>query len=147
MSKRSTIFNTIHEIIAASTYINHVTANDENGWEWSEDKYPGAVIQIDDETKSRFAFSDGSTSMEDMQSEFYVNVIGFVRSAWSTDIEARKGEMINDIETSIVSDSTLGGLVADIIAQTEDSDHTVYDGIGWVTVRFKGLYFYNHADV
>lgn len=144
MSKRKDIYSAVCTAINNSTGVNYVTREEmENGMEWTESRYPGVKIIDAEEAKSRLAFPD--TTNEDMQSEMYFDITGFVRAKVSTDdLETNRGQLLDDIEVAINSSTAVNDLVKDITPEEQTDDKGFYDGIGWVTQRYRCLYFYNH---
>ena len=146
MSKRKDIYSAIVTAVDNSTGINYVTREiNENGLEWNESRYPGVKIIDAEETKSRLSFPDPTN--EDMQSEFYIDITGFVRAKISTDnLETNRGQLLDDIEVAINSSTAIDDLVKDIIPEEQTDDRGFFEGIGWVTQRYRCLYFYNHSS-
>lgn len=145
MPKRQDIYDAAYTALNASTGTNYVTKDlTQSGFDWSMDHYPGCIITDMPERKTRFAYPDATA--EDMESEMSISVDGFVREVTlaSTALEAKRGDLIADIEKAIFNSTGVDDLILDIIDMEVDTDRNVLEGVGWCNVRFTLRYIYNH---
>lgn len=149
MGNRQTIYNLCKDVLEATTGINYVTQDiNINMLNLTEDKYPAIRLIDGPEAKERFAYSGGSTSLEDMQSEFPISYIGYVRSIAksSTEMIDEQNNLTVTIETALTGDSTLLAAVSDIVPDEQMTDRGNIEGIGWVSGDYTITYFYNHSS-
>lgn len=147
MSKRQSIYDTAKAVLEASTGINYVSVEiAEDSWAWKENQFPAVRLIDGPETKERFCYL-GSTDQLDMKSEMSLEYVGYVReyNKSTTGLIDSRNALLSDIESSLVADSTLGALVADIVPSDDVTDKGNLRGIGWVTGGFTVTYYYNHT--
>ena len=147
MSKRQAIYDTAKAVLDASTGINYVSVEiSEDPFAWKEDKFPAVRLIDGPEIKSRFCYL-GSTGQLDMKSEFTLEFVGYVRefNKSTTGLIDSRNDLLSIIEKSLVADTTLLGLVADIVPGDEVTDKGYLRGLGWVTGSFNIIYYYNHT--
>ena len=148
MSKRQTIYDTAKAVLEASTGINYVSVEiSENPFAWKEDNFPAVRLRDGPESKERFCYI-GSTDQLDMRSEFNLEFTGYVRelNRSTTALVDSRNDLVAEIEKSLVSDSTLLALVADIVPDQQVTDMGYSRGVGWVIGNFNIVYYYNHTS-
>jgi len=146
VGKRETIYNYCKAAIDASTGVNYVTQQvNINMFGLTENLYPAVRLNDGPEIKSRFAYP--STTSEDMQSEFPISFVGYVRSInkSSTEIIDEQNNLLVAIEKALTADTTIIANVADIVPNEQVTDRGNIDGIGWVSGDYIIKYYYNHT--
>ena len=147
MSKRQTIYDTAKGVLEASTSINYVSVEiAEDPWAWKENQFPAVRLVDGQETKERFCYL-GSTDQLDMKSTMSLEYVGYVRelNKSTTALIDSRNDLLSEIESKLVADSTLLGLVADIVPSDDVTDKGYLRGIGWVSGGFTVTYYYNHT--
>lgn len=148
MSVRQTIYDTATAALLASTGINYVSREifeDPNALK--EDQYPMVRLNDGEEVRERFCYL-GSTSILDMRSELMLPFVGYVRvyDRSTTGLIDARHNLLSDIEKAVVNDSTMLGLVQDVILDSEVTDFGYSEGIGSVSGSFRVTYLYNHTS-
>ena len=147
MSKRETIYDTCYAALDASASVSYVTREvNEDPFSWKENQYPAVRLIDGQEVKERFCYP-GSTAQMDMKSELTVVYEGYVReyNRSSADLIAAQNNLAAAVETALTGDSTLLGMVADVVPDDLITDKGNADGIGWVSGGFTITYYYNHT--
>ena len=148
MSKRGDIYNTAAGALLASTGIEYVSKEiSEDPFAFKEDKYPVVRLFDGEEIKERFCYP-GSTDVLDMQSELSLPFTGYVRemNKSTTALSDSCNDLLSDIETSVVADSTLLTLVQDVTLDSALTDKGYSEGIAWVSGVFRIIYLYNNTS-
>jgi hypothetical protein len=138
---REQILDAIKAALQASTGIHYVTDRKESWWDWGQNRYPGVCIITGDEEDRRFCYSD-STAFTDMQSKMRVSVIGYVFDK-SNNLGTKRSDLIGAIEKAVSNDSTVTGLVGDIVLNKVQTDKGVLENFSVVNCEFGLDYLYN----
>jgi len=145
MAIRQSIYDAAKTVLEASTAINYVTRQiyeDPSGWK--ENQYPAVRLIDGTEIKSRLAYPD--STQQDMQSEFTLEYVGYVRSRnrSSTEMIDEQNDLQVAIEKAIINSTALDDLTQDVVPNEQMTDRGNTEGLGWITGGFDILYYYNH---
>ena len=145
MSDRKTVYDAVITAMEASTGILYVTRVAETWTLWGTDKMPG--LFLNDETEEHTPLSYPRATADDMEA-----VIGFTADGavceltGSTDVDASRAQLIEDVISTVMADATLAAATADIWVRGVETDTYTGENYGTCTVRFDVRYFYNHAS-
>jgi hypothetical protein len=141
LTLRQQILAAIKAALQAETSIQYVTEKKEQWWDWGQNKYPGICIVVGAEEDMRFCFS-GTTDLDDMQSKMRVNVIGYVFDK-TNNLATKRSALISAIETAVSNDTTVTGLVGDIVLNKVQTDKGELENFSVVNCEFGLDYLYN----
>lgn len=147
MSNRGTIYTKCTSALEASASIAYVTREQsENPNAWKENLYPAVRLIDGVEVKERFAFP-GSTLQMDMKSTLSLEYTGYVRelNRSAGDLIDAQNSLAAAVEKAIVTDTTILGLVADVVPDDTLTSRGNSEGLAWVSGGFVIIYYYNHT--
>lgn len=140
---RQQILTAIHNALEASAGIAYVTDKKEQWWDWAGNRYPGVCVVCGAENDERFSFP--GPSFTDMNSHMKVNVIGYVFDKTNT-LGAKRSALISEIETAVANDSTVTGLVRDIVLTKVQTDKGELENFSVVNCEFDLDYLYSKVS-
>lgn len=140
---RDDIIDAAVAALEASTGVVTVTRNLENVWTWDASKFPVATVMERGTDIVSLAYPTTSTGSEDMQATMRLLVRGYVWDK-ANQVADKRTSLISDIETALVSASTLGGLAA-VYPVSVTIDDGVIENYGVSDSEFRVMYFYHHA--
>jgi hypothetical protein len=132
-------------LTTGTTGIVTVTDKKEPYWEWDIYKFPGVAVLENTERKSRFCFQGFSTSAGDMQGELEINIIGYAFDM-NNDLDAKRTDLIKNIEISVAASTTLNDLTLDVTPTAVETDQGTLENFAIVHCRYMARYLYNHAN-
>lgn len=145
MSVRKSVYDGIIAALSGSTGLSHVTANAEQWWDWKTNQFPAACVFDRAEERTPISYF-GTTTLNDMEAVMTVSVNGYVYDITNQNVGTMRSQLIADINRVMLTDSTLGALVADVWPVSVETDEGVTPNYGWCNCTFRVRYLFNHAE-
>ena len=148
MGKRENIMAAAYTALDNSTNTNYVTRDySEDGYNLSDDKYPGVKMWDEEGDKNRLSFLSATTTVDDMEATFFLVAEGYARATnSSTALRDAATALTAGIELALTTSTGILDLVADITPEGDETDREVLEGISRVRNRYRVWYFYPHLS-
>jgi len=142
-SNRKTIIDAVVSACAGISGVKDASQEFKVWWNLLPHQYPRIIVMAEETDLERFAYL--SSTDNDMQATMNITVTGYVFDEHN-DLATKRTDLIKDIETAVVGDSTLSGLVLSVTPGSIRRDNGGLDNYSICDVDFEIEYLYNHAS-
>jgi hypothetical protein len=142
-SNRKTIIDAFVSACEGISGVRGVSQNYETWWEKPAHEFPFITVRDTETTLDRHSYL--SSADDDMEANLEIVATGYVHDMNNV-LATKRTDLIKSIESTVVDDTTLGGLTLSVTPMSINTDDGGIDNYSICDVVFNIQYIYNHSS-